>query len=213
VLLTPIRIPREERVDLAGMSTNIKYGAAALLLLIQYGCWRGIGSRNVEPQKLSKDEALFEQFSFLLERSIRFDYANPRFRYEVQRFIDTCTVKRDYLEKRINPFKLYDTLPIQLKPYLFNSIQSEVIICVLNREKDLKGAPVDHVHFVLGRKEDGKWNFRLKQGYENTYGYEGGHPVLPEVEISFKILRDLIDQGYMPVDEIRINDDFFLKDW
>lgn len=160
--------------------------------------------------KLDPNNALFHQYSFLLEKSLKYDHQNNDFKYDVAKFIDTCTWYVSYLEKRISPFD--STTPIQLKPYLFNSDQTQVILMVLHREEDRNGDPVDYVSFILGSYNNITWVFRLKEGYVRSFGYEGNHPMLSDTEMTIRILRTLIDSGYMPPDEVKINDKFFKDD-
>lgn len=174
------------------------------VLLLQNSCVQG-----QQEKKMNREEALFKQYAFLLEKSIKFDFANDSFKYVVQTYIDTCTEYNAQSEMRTSPFR---NTPIQLKPYLLNNAEDEVIIMVLVREKDLKNAPIDYVHFIFGKRTNKKWTFRLKERYVRSFSYEGGHPLLSDVEMSLRILRTLIDVGYMPLNELKINDKFFEKD-
>jgi hypothetical protein len=186
----------------------MKYILIGLTLFSQMSC-----AQNTNDKKVDLGEALFKQYAFLLERSLRFDETNKEFKYEVQQFIDTCTEYNFHLEKRIKPFEGSKVNPIIVPPYLFNTNYNEAILAILTREDDLQNKPVDYIHFVLGEKKGGKWIFRLKERYTKSFSYESGHPVLSDTEIFLRMLRNLIDMDYMPHNALKINDDFFKKNW
>jgi len=165
-------------------------------------------------RQLKVEEALFKQYGFLLERSVKFDYTNREFKNELRQFIDTCTEYNMGIEKRVNPFESnVGITPVLLYPYFFNNKQDELVVMVLSKNKEMDGALVDYVHFIIGRKRDGNWEYSIKEGYVRTFRYEGGSTSLSEQEIALRILRNIIDLGYMPKNKIKIKDNFFKKDW
>ena len=110
-------------------------------------------AQNINDKKLKLEEALFKQYAFLLERSLKFEEANKEFKYEVQQFIDTCTEYNLHLEKRIKPFEGGKLKPIVIPPYLFNTNYNEVILAILTRADDLQNKPLDYIHFCIWRNE------------------------------------------------------------
>ena len=186
----------------------MKYILIGLTLFSQMSC-----AQNINEKKLDLQEALFKQYAFLLERSLMFDETNKEFKYEVQQFIDTCTEYNFHLEKRIKPFEGSKVKPIIVPPYLFNTNYNEAILAILTREDDLQNKPVDYIHYILCEKKAGKWIFRLKERYTRSFSYESGYPILSDTEIFLRMLRDLIDIGYMSRNALKINDDFFKKKW
>ncbi len=94
----------------------MKYILIGLILFSQISY-----AQNINNKKLNLEEALFKQYAFLLERSLKFDEANKKFEFQVQQFIDTCTEYNFHLEKRIKPFEGSKVKPIIVPPYLFNT--------------------------------------------------------------------------------------------
>lgn len=180
----------------------------AFILLSQLCCAQDLGR-----VKLNGNEALFRQYAFLLERSMRFDHGNKDFRYEVQQFIDSCTEYSFHQEKRVKPFEGSKLKPVIVPPYLFNTNYDKVILTILTRENDLQNKPVDYIHFILGKRIGSIWSFNLKERHTKSFSYEAGYSLLSDTEIFLRVLRELINAGYMPIDGLNINDAFFKKDW
>jgi len=167
--------------------------------------------------KKSPSEFFLDQYAYLLHRSFSYDIENSSFKYRIQEYIDSYKEYNQVLEEEINPFK--HGIPLEsrnepkiLQPYLFSGEYDRVIIMVVRRDRDLADNRVDRVHFILGEVGSGKWEFTKKKGYVRSFGYEGGHPSLSDTEISLRVLRTLIDQGFMPVNKLRVNDKFFKND-
>lgn len=184
-----------------------------LLLFVLISCSSSNGQEQGE--KFSDEEALFRQYAFLTQESYYFSESNGSFREQAFNYIDTCS-------SGIPGYKLLnDNMrfkePTILEPYLFNNDKSKAWVLILMRDKDLKGKPVEYVEFVLATKEGDDWSFNLKKGYSRSFSYGGykdsKHPILSEQFITLRILRQLIDQGYMDLYSNQINDNFFDKDW
>lgn len=170
--------------------------------------------QNSALQKLEPQNALFQQHAFLLERSMKFDMLNEKFKFRIQEFIDTCTQFNFALEKRVNPFDTVNNkISVIVQPYLFNNDFSQAIIIVVKRSSDSNNKPLDYVHFILGKNDKEKWSLGLKERYSRSFSYAIGHPVLSDTEIFLRVLRTLINDGYMASNSLIIDDDFFLKDW
>jgi len=140
-------------------------------------------------------------------------YLSKVLSYEVQGFIDTVS---EYMQGHfIKPFTINSVRggSILLYPYFFNSKQDRVILMILNRKMTLSNKPVEKIRFVLGKKENDNWIFSIKKGYVRSFSYENAYPLLSDTDMSLRILRNFIDWGYMPLDEVKINDKFFDKDW
>lgn len=159
----------------------------------------------------SKEEALFRQYAFLTKESYEYVLRNRTYKQEISQYIDTCTIfnfKSDY-----NRLKE----PVILSPFLFNTKKNKAWIMVLNRTVDLKNKPVEYVSFVLASKSKKKWSFKLKKGYVKTFSYSqhssGSFPILCEQEITLRVLREVIDLGYMEKNSNQIMDSFFEKNW
>ena len=190
----------------------MKYLIFIVILLLQSSCVQG--QKNTKENEVDYVvDIFFKQYAYLLSRSLEYDIENDGFKYEVMEFVDTCTKALVGWDEPIKPFENNARGgPIILHPYLFNNAQDRVIIMILVKGNDTEGDPVESVQYVLGRKKDGKWTFRIRKGVRG-FRYEGGHPLLSDTEMSLRTLRTLINWGYMPVEEVKINDKFFEKGW
>ncbi len=192
----------------------MKYLIFGVILLLQSSCVQG--QKNTKENEVDYVvDIFFKQYAYLLSRSLEYDIENERFKYEVQEFIENHKEDAPGVDTLINPFFHSNERdgPIILHPYLFNNAQDRVIIMILTKGVGLSGKPVESVHYVLGKKEDDKWTFRMKEAHVRGFHYEGGHPLLSDTEMSLRILRTFINWGYMPVKEVKIHDKFFEKDW
>lgn len=183
------------------------YIILAFVFSLQLSC-----ENNTQQMIMNDEDVLFNQYAYLLEKSMKYDFHNDSFKYVVQTYLDTCTEYSAQIESRVDPFK--GDIPIQLKPYLFNNAEDKVIIMAIIRSVDQNNNPLDYVHFIIGNYSNEKWAFSLKERYVRSFSYENSYPQLSDTEISIRILRTLIDAGYMPPDKVKINDNFFeTDDW
>ncbi len=178
-----------------------------LMLFSVYSFSSIFGQNNME-----KEDFLFKQYAFLLERSFKFDHANPKFKYEAQAYIDSCLEYSKGIEKWVSPFANNERGgPTLLHPYLFDNQNTKVILLVLIKGVGTQNKPIENIRFVIGSKVDEKWKFELREGLVRSFAYENKHPEISEAEMSLRVIRNLIDWGYMPLKRLKIKDDFFEK--
>ena len=164
-------------------------------------------------KSIEKDVNLFTQYAFLLDRSVNFDLDNDKFKYEVASYIDTCNVLLKGWEDSIKPFSgVSRGGPIILHPFLFNYDYDEVILMVLMRDTNAIGEPNERVKFILGKRNNNIWLFKVNKGRTRNFSYVSGHPFLSDTEMSLRVLSTFIGWGYLQPNTLEINDEY-VKDY
>lgn len=183
-----------------------------LTMVMQSSC---IQINRTNKDDVDYSDIFFKQYAFLLRRSLEYNIEDVEFKYEIQAFLNNYKEKAPGLDTLINPFSNNASRngPVILYPYLFNTKKDRVVLLILSRETNMSGAPVEKVKFALGNRVDDEWIFTKKKAHVRSFSYEGGHPVLSDTEIALRILRTFIDWNYMPLGEVKINDDFFEEGW
>lgn len=183
------------------MNKFSKYISFALLFLSASGCAQPKGGA----EEMNSRNALFKQYAYLLQQSLEYTDSNNEVLPAIQKFIDTT---REY------DFKTNSRMePVILQPLLFNTNKQKILIMVLERTIEGKNDPAEYVKFVYADKRSNRWEFTLKKGYTRSFSYAFGHPVLSDQEITLRVLRDLIDAGYMDSKGYQIHDEFFKDEW
>jgi hypothetical protein len=168
-------------------------------------------------QKLNQLTAdqIYNQYAFLLKEGMEYDAQNPKFKYEIQDFINSYEEVNAATDKIINPFIGTNSRlkPIILSPYFFNNEKDKVIIMILIRGRSMSGKPVDRVKLVLGDKSDSKWSFRREKVESTNYRYGNNYPIISDTFISLSMVNKFINRKYMYRNKLEINDSFFDEFW
>lgn len=168
-------------------------------------------------QKLNQltTDQFYNQYAFLLKESMQYDAQNTTFKYEIQEFINTYKEVNAATDKIINPFIGTNSRlePIILSPYFFNNKKDKVIIMILIRGRGISGKPVDIIKFVLGDKNEHKWNFRREKVETINYRYGNEDPIISDTFISLSVAKKFINRKYMYENKLKINDNFFNEFW
>ena len=154
----------------------------------------------------TQDMDLFQQYSCLLKKS--FEYTHPpagrSFLVELDGFIKKLE-KPDFQGLLLEP--------VMLHPLLFDSSSDRTIAMVVLRKKGLSGRRYERVFFISARNlGTDSTEFKLLEGYVKSFQYEGNAVVLSDQEITLRILRSVVDEGYLFPGTCKVNDSFFDKD-
>ncbi len=149
---------------------------------------------------------LYEQYTLLLQQSQDFSAVHPTFLEMVTQYIAN---QKDY---RFSDGRMEYMV---CQPFLLSSQKDKVLVMVLKRSLDLNDRRTEYVRFISAQKTDKTWKLALDTvGTRSfSYAYEE-NPTLSDQEITLRILRNLIDEGYMGKKDLKINDQFFqTSDW
>jgi hypothetical protein len=177
----------------------MKYFCFIIVLTTQIGCSQNMSSKN-----------LFEQYAYLLENSFKFsqEEKGTHLIFRADEYIKSYKTENfDFLTTRLHRSEY-----IILQPFLLNNRRDKGIILVLTRDMDLNDTKVERVHFLSVKYADKKWELRFHEGYVRSFGYEGNAVTLSDQEIFLRVLRNLIDNGYLKGNTCEINDNFFETD-
>ncbi len=154
----------------------------------------------------SQDMDLFQQYTCLLKESFEYthDYLGQSFSAKLDSFVT----------KYEGPdFKNVIIEPIILHPFLFDSSKSRVVVMILLRKRGLSGRRYERVFFISARNlGTDTIEFKLLESYVRSFQYEGNATILSDQEITLRILRSVIDEGYLFPGTCKVNDAFFEKD-
>ena len=147
----------------------------------------------------------YTQYEYLIQKSFLFVYKknNAAFFDSVNYFLKK-NVEYTLSDESYNE----DVEPIICHPIFFNQNMDEAIIIILKRLP--LEQRIDYINFVTAKRKNKKsWTFKLNRKPFTSFTYYKFEPRPTDTEITLKIVKAIIDDGYFFKNTVEVNDSFF----
>ena len=178
-----------------------KFGLLLCYILLFYSDSNG---QRFLMNKKKQANIFFNQYTYLLEKSLAFIN-----RDENKPFVDSLNSFVKNQPQYHSHTKFWETVVCQ--PILFNTTCDKALILVLKRIDVQEGCRFDDVLIINANKVGSVWSFKSKSGVTLGSVYYPNITRYSDQENILRILRNLINEGYLYQKTCAVDDNFWNK--